>query len=718
MKSMRKGLATLLALLTLAGALSVGAWGKEFFAAKDVANRYETYANALAELAKPYKEGETKSLHDRYVDLQKAAQTPIVSTEAAGQVEAAKAALAEIAQKVEPLLEALTVQPGDTFIANSTFTYTGDVVQAAGTTAFDDNAMAWVNLRFLPGTLENTKYNGKYNNPVVLVPVMVQAKTRATRQAKTSELCLIAAGVGTLVQNFPLSEPVSVAGFTATDAVNTAGDTLYKLNDGENLVSIFDEQGAPLLTATQAKMGDYPTTVAAEPNPKLFVKRSSVLTPLYTNQGTEEAPNWRKIGSALGQPTEVFYEDGAKVHGKDSATGKYKYTIVTGADSKAAYDADGKPIVLKVSLSSGAPSMVDAYDENGDPIMEQAVDGEGKPVYNEQPDTENPLYSLPRYPAVSAGNTVLDRSKTVYAGVADGAVNDPEGKNQVFSYFTLGKLGYLTGSPFAADIANNTTLTVPGLNGAGGKALGFAPAGERNPATNETIKSWVAKDGDNTNGSYPFLPFVWQAPSATTTYAFNSAIYRPVVDGVEGAAKRIGTAQTFYGAVSNTSALGELIDIDYACEYDGVNGKAQAIFTGWRIVSIDKAPGMSNTWISEGGVHSANAPYNNYEITLEAQWKEDPGNPLRSYTPNVFARTWNLLKYKLMAWALAHDLLNIFSLLGIESIPLEDEYKDPMPWRPALIPGILNWVMPFAEWMMELTGFDLMALLEGFGISF
>ncbi|MDR3313164.1 MAG: hypothetical protein LBS96_01760 [Oscillospiraceae bacterium] len=526
MKSIKKLTALLLALLMAMGvfAISGSAAGAPFFAAKDEAGKYAVYTAALAELGSA---SDPDSLLSRYYTLQRAVNIPVVLDTAKEQYEADKAELASITPRVEALFATLTVNPGDTFVANSWFE-TSLTGPGYNNGAFVKDTIAWVNLRFTPGTLQNTFYNKTYNSPKKTVPVL---------------------------------------------------------------------------------------------------------------------------------------------------------------------NADGSEKV----------------DANGDVVTEK-VD-----------DVDHPLFTKALFPAASAGTNVLDRTKTVFAKVGE---DDPsyiqDGTTQVFSYYTLGRFGYLAGSPFQANIADNTTLTVPGI---GGKALGFAPANYYHPVTGERLPYPLVYTGNtsttipnkNANGSYPLLPYTWTAPTPPlpippalptppSSYAFLSDIY------LDTAGKLVNTQRsvTFYGLLTNTAVLDELITIDYACEYKGVNGTGQAIFDGWRIVGITNNAGVTNSPdIVAGqreGAYSALEPYNNYEITLEAQWKADPSNPFPVYSPAAPVRTWDWLKTRLERWA---------TVLG----GLNDEFGDPIPHAGDLLNGLLAWLLPFADWIREVTNVDLLAILEIFGLK-
>ncbi len=326
---------------------------------------------------------------------------------------------------------------------------------------------------------------------------------------------------------------------------------------------------------------------------------------------------------------------------------------------------------------------------------------DGKVVTEPVLDTQHALYCDAVYPAFSAGTNVIDRSKTVFAGLNEGDEDYfPDGTTQMFSYYTLGRFGYLIGSPVQTAISDNTVLTIPGI---GGKAMGIAPNAQKHPVTGADIKNVVYSEntayspiGEKPNdiGSYPFIPQTWKGPSTTTNYVYNSEVYEHSPGTFRVRSSRI----TFFGDLNNTATLDELIPIDFACEYKGENGPAKAVFDGWRIVEINNNPN------NRGGAYSAGEPYNNYEITLEAQWKPDSNNPPPVYTAKEPNRTWNWLKERLTRWAI--------------NLTATDEFGDPVPFAGNLLKGLLAWLVPFVNWIAEVTNVDLMGILKSFGISF
>lgn len=506
MKSFKKLTALLLTLLLVSGIFAVGgiesaAAPRRFFAAKDEAGNYAVYQAALAALGSTSNDN---SLISKYYFNTRYANMVALQPEQIAQQEEAKAWLAEHKAEAEGYIATLTVNPGDTFIGNSWFEYTGEELLKEDyvnwQTDFDKNSVAWVNVKFIPGTLQNLDYSYKYNQP--------------ERQ---------------------------------------------------------------------------------------------------TPQDTWAVPDTPE--------TEL--------------------------------------------------------------------------------DTDSPWYCLSTYTAKSAGTNVLERSKTTFANETNEYSSNYiyDGETAVMPTYSLGCFGFMTGSPLLTDITNNVELTIPAVNDPNHGAIGYV----------KKLESTSAAYFYNPVGSYPLLPKLWEQPDLSTTYAYNSDIYKNAGSTYEQNLDAVPTP-TYFGALTDSTVVNQLIPIDFACEYDGVNGKGQAEFAGWRIVGINNNPEKRTLWYGAGSGTpyngcSAGEPYCNYEITLEAQWKPAANNPFPVYEKKAEARTWNWLLERLRRWA-----LDITGAL--------DEFGDPIPYAGNFLRGLMKWLFDFIGWIQQITNVNIQDILESFGLKF
>ncbi|MDR1928457.1 MAG: hypothetical protein LBQ33_07480 [Oscillospiraceae bacterium] len=310
----------------------------------------------------------------------------------------------------------------------------------------------------------------------------------------------------------------------------------------------------------------------------------------------------------------------------------------------------------------------DTYNKRYSKPAETDLDEDGKADVDEN---GNKIFSYPidrpTYAAVSPKRD-LDIANTIYQFAPEGEYDDSVLKNVAPTHYLFGRFGYLIGSNNKDLIQDQTVLQVPGING---KALASFSILKDTGRAYYTI--------GNPAGMYPLYP-----NRMTLTATSFSQNYR------------------YYGDLTDTAVLDKLPSIDYTCTYDTdtAGGTAQAKFAGWKITKIEQL----NVNSEDGASHGL-APYQNYYITLEAQWELDPAAaPPVVYSPPVAVRTWNWLIQRLTNWA----------LLGQNPDP-DSSYE-----FGALMNGLIDWLLGsgnFVNWLWEMTGIDLMDILESFGVK-
>ncbi|MCL2105844.1 MAG: hypothetical protein FWH26_02100 [Oscillospiraceae bacterium] len=275
-----------------------------------------------------------------------------------------------------------------------------------------------------------------------------------------------------------------------------------------------------------------------------------------------------------------------------------------------------------------------------------------------------------------------------YYEAKSAGLTEIDGEPFYFSRFYYGNLGYMVASNVEDDLFVDTPIAVPSV---GDNAIGLK------------------------NSGVPDFPLV---ESATAYYPVAGTVYTGSISTIP---MRVSPYEVrHFGALENTEIDDELIPIDFVCEYMGQDGTmTEARFVGWRITGFTSKDSTSPYGVKmQCGTELYKEPgLYNYVITLEAEWEINPDNPPPQIPATVTARTWN--------WLLAR-LKNLFDLTAQrkgyyseEDFDTPKEYDDwltdwdePIPRSHQIMGGLLAWLLPFAEWLTNVTGWNLFVFLQ------